>query len=660
LFVRAACGSSKDRTDVPRGSGPIWTTLVATWFAGAGGVLAQTAPAARVEVGLWSAPARGAVDATGRLALDLDETIQLDAYWARPLKDPNQGFASGRLQVGRWRLAGGVLGEDAALHLGYGPRFEVALTRSLRLQGELDAALGAGFLRGWAGQRDVGALRYPPVVDLLTAALGGALRLGWKPWRPVSLQVGLHARGVVAAAPPSRAHRVRSGRLAQVARHTELGLTSALSRLAGGSFGQVALRLGRWRGRGGQVELTARYREAWDWYYQDPVYTLLERGDGLAGYTLERVPPRVTRLGGLVLDAQLRGVSLGLGVDVRHVRDSTTARDFADRPGWSVGASLSLSWARVFLLAEGRYQLQDDPRSELLGDSPRVAGSARAGVTLLRGGGSELALVGGVQVGLPDALGITRDDHAWHAGLELQFGGPRRAGPAPPASFPRPSGPRSLRVVQLDSPPASAGDVAEPTGERPQVASRQVDPQVTREQVAGALDLLPPHPLVDDLRGTLDEVELPTVGQVERWIDRHPGAIARIEARFPGLVDGVRALLRNSSRAGGPVGPPALVSGYGREGIRLSLVQRRRASLYAVTSRLEGPASDHAVTERAGLTEELQLTTGSHEDLRGLLAAHRMESFSLIEARRGRARLVFQGDTAWTRGMLYLLTGRSD
>ena len=85
----------------------------------------------------------------------------------------------------------------------------------------------------------------------------------------------------------------------------------------------------------------------------------------------------------------------------------------------------------------------------------------------------------------------------------------------------------------------------------------------------------------------------------------------------------------------------------------------RSASLFAVTTRVEDLATDAAVIRRVE-TAERQVTAASHRDLRDLLAANRLESFSVLQVRRGNARLVFQGDTAWTRGMLYLLTGRSD
>ena len=56
----------------------------------------------------------------------------------------------------------------------------------------------------------------------------------------------------------------------------------------------------------------------------------------------------------------------------------------------------------------------------------------------------------------------------------------------------------------------------------------------------------------------------------------------------------------------------------------------------------------------------IPVDSGTHADLHGLLADQRLESFSVLAVERGRARMVFQGETAWSRGVLYLLTGRTD
>jgi len=642
-----------------------WRTLpVCLLAASAAGAAAQGGgyPAGEVRTEVWSAPTQGreGVRASGRV--ELDESIGLSGFAARA-RPADSGSAYGRLDLGDFRVAGGTVGEDSAVHLGYAPAGVLRLHRAVAVAAALDAAVGVGFL---GAARSPGGDRagYPDPIDLYAGSLATRLELRLSPFERVRLRLGATVDLTAVTAPADPAEEVPPG-LGGVADATHVGLSTALSRGAVGGYGLVDLRLLRWEALGGRGALHLRYRESWDWIHRDAAYALLryDADPDLLGYRVGAVPWRVTRTVSLgVVQAGGAGRdAVSLALEGRHVRGSTTGLDVARRDGFSLGVRVGARVGRVTGAVTARYHLDDDPEVErYLGELAHYEVSARFGVELVRTETLAVQAEAGLELALADAFGLPREGHAVSAGLAVSFGGARRA-PAVPDAFAAPAVPAGAAAGSA-GPSRAAAELGRASG----TAGPGRDDLGT-ELVALGRELGVDGPEAEALAGVLlDEAArrgIPDAAAVDDALARSGALVRRIEALVPGITARARELLERARARRRAPPPRALVAGYGPAGIRLSLVTpgaataRAPARIHAVTARFDRRSLD-AVTARADPDAPFGLSFERHPTVLGLAEARRIEKLTVVAAEGDELRPVFQGESAWSRAVHFLLTGR--
>lgn len=609
--------------------------------------------------------------------LDLAEHLRLDMAYARTAAGFSRGHDLGYAQV-RWRalrVGGGVVGDDWGLHVGAAPRLAVDATRWLRLEGGLDLAGGVAWLDEREGSdvldgsswRDAGRVG----IDLYALSAAADLTLRLRPHEAFEVAVGAWVDAFVVAAGPGETDDLPAG-FDRVARETDLGLSAALSRGAVGAHGTASLRLFRDTCALGSVtEVWLRYREAWDWVHLDPVYTVLAHTDPFDDVRLAHVPWRTTRTAELTASRTWDGdARVQATLDVRHVAGST-AEDFADRDGWSLGAALLASYAGVFASAHARVHLSDSPLEPLLGRMPRAQVGARGGVHLVASADVDVVVEAGFEVGRQDDWGVPRDGYAAWGALSVAFGGAR-------GRHERLLLERGLLLPPLPRRGAPAGgtarliSIARRAADRGEALVDAVDGHLDQDGRALLEELFDPADVErfeDHARaaGLLDGgVE---VDEVERFLD-DPEVEAAVERRLPGVADVLRRVvhddgreLRLDGRALLREPGTVLFAGYGADSAGAGVGWDGRLTLSRAWNLRRGDASPEDRARATVVDEDDadllgQSTTLHLGGVLDLARAHRWQKLTIAEREGRRHRVVFQGATGWTRAMRLLLSGR--
>ncbi len=616
---------------------------------------------------------RGLYGSAAHIELDLHPSVgAYGSYSEARSFGRTSRLGVGELTVGEVRLGGGVVDEDAAVHLGYAPRLDVGLHERVRLNIGLDLSLGASWLEEERARSDDALWRdlTPAEIDLWALGIGLDVTLYARPTAWLGLAVGAHGDVLAAAAPPGEAPKGSLLREHPLGATTEVGVSSALSDAWLGAFGKAEVRLAEWEpGPGRAAHLTASYLEAWDWIHLDPTYSALAYEEKLgAPLRFAPVPLRTTRR---IEVAFLHGwgdrTAAGLAVDGQHVQGSTTLLGFADRNGWSIGARGWVQRGPLVAQLSGRYHFQEAEWEAYLGEASPWQVKGRLAAVLWRGESLAVQAEVGGQATIADDLGVPRDGQAAFVRVAVSFGGaPARRYPAPgylahPVSRARPPVRRAPAEEADAGDAATSGDFSGDSGSgggfgdlATEVADAfgvEVDDQLAGE-VQG---------LQEELRGIdlIDDPEDASM-RLEEAFRRRPTLRERIDSRYPGLLEGLVNL------SGGDMGgAPALAVGYGVERLRLAMIPRATGD--ASLEREAGDASEAAVLDRidevspnlgatARFLSELQVVAPGELPL--FLRENRLESVSIAAPSGDRYTLRAQTRTRWTRTLRRLLSGR--